>query len=208
MDGGKPFQSGLVDALQGAYPQLEVGVDGVLDQHGDVHAAQRVGYFLHGKGVGRRPRAYPQQVDARLEAFVDVLGGGHFGADVHACLLLHLLEPGQAFDADAFEAAGLGARLPDAGAEYLQPFVGQLAGGVHHLFFGLGAARAGDDQRAFLGDAGQLDGFELEFHNRWVFIGFVILYYLNLKATYCRQKCVGLSLKMRRGAFSTPSGRR
>ena len=114
--------------------------------------------------------ANPQQVDARLEALQHVLGGGHLGADVHARLLLHLLQPGQAFHAHAFEAARLGAGFPDACTEYLLPFRGQLAGGVHHLFFGFGAAWAGDDYRAFFGDAGELDSFKFEFHNYRVLI--------------------------------------
>ncbi len=94
VDGGKPFQSRLVDALQSAYPQFEVGVDGVLHQHGDVHALQRIRYLLHGEGVGCRACTYPQDVDAGFQSLEHVLGRGYFGGYVHARLLLHFLEPG------------------------------------------------------------------------------------------------------------------
>ena len=58
-----------------------------------------------------------------LVAFVGLGRGGDEG-DRQAGLLAGLLQPGQAFGANALEAAGLGAGLPDAGAQGLH-----LAGG-------------------------------------------------------------------------------
>ena len=155
--GGQPSQPGVVDALQCADPQFEVGVHGVLHQDGDVHAPQRVGYLLHGKGVGRCPRPYPEEVDSVLQGFVHVLGRRHFGGHVHAGLAFHFLEPCQSFHADAFEASGFGAGFPDARPEYLDAFGCQLAGGFHHLFFCFCAARACNDEGSFRFDAGQQD---------------------------------------------------
>ena len=125
MDGSQPFDACAVDALHGTYPQLQVGVDGVLHQHGDIHSLQGIGHLLYGKGVGRGAGTYPQNVYSSLQAFVHMLGGSHFGGHVHAGLLLDLLQPGESLYTDTFEAAWFGARLPDAGAEYLQSFLCQ-----------------------------------------------------------------------------------
>ena len=80
---------------------------------------------------------------------------GHFGSGVHPCLLLHLAEPFQSRSTDSLEASGLGARLPDAGAEYLYARGGELSGGGEHLLLGLGTARAGDYERLIGVDAGE-----------------------------------------------------
>lgn len=157
MDGGQPFQSGLVDALQRTDPQFQVRVHGVLHQNGDVHALQCVGYLLHGEGVGRGAGADPQDVDAGLQGLEHVLGSGHFGSHVHARFLFHFLEPGQAFYAYALEASGFGAGFPDTGTEYLDAAACQLAGGFHHLFFSFGAAGACNHQGAFVVHARECD---------------------------------------------------
>ena len=136
--------AGLVDALQSANPQLQVRVHGVLYQHGHVVSLQRVGDFLHRKGVGHRACANPDQVDTRIQRSLNVGTCGHFGTHLHAEFLLHAVQPGQALFADALEAAGLGARLPDAGAEQLDALAGQLCGGTHHLFFGFGRTGSGN----------------------------------------------------------------
>ena len=83
VDGPDAADAGIVDALDGADPQFEVGADGVFHQHRDVRPAQGVGDLLHGEGVGRRACADPQQVDAAFQRRGDVFAGGHFGR----CLL-------------------------------------------------------------------------------------------------------------------------
>ena len=89
----------------------------------------------------------PHYIDAVFETFVDVLLVCNLGADLQACLLFHALEPPQALGAYAFEASRVGAGFPDACAEHIDAEGAQSAGGFQHLFFSLGAARAGDNHR-------------------------------------------------------------
>ena len=157
VDGPDAADAGVVDALDGADPQFEVGAHGILHQHRHVHAAQGVGDLLHGEGVGRRAGADPEQVDAALQRYGDVLAGGHLGGGVHPRLPFHALEPGDAGLADAFEASRFGAGFPQSGAVDAESLCGQRAGGLHDLFFGFGAARACDDQRSPGIDPGKRD---------------------------------------------------
>lgn len=76
-------------------------------------------------------------------------GSGDLGGYQHAGFLLDLLHPGKAFDADAFEAARLGAGFPDTGPEDLYAPGSQFGGGFEYLFTALRAARACDNHRTF-----------------------------------------------------------
>ena len=162
MNDAEARDAGLVDAFKAANPELEVGVDGIFHEHRHVVTCQGIGYFLHGKGVGCRACANPEHVDASLERSLNVALGGYLGGYLHAEFLLHAVEPRQAFLADALEASGLGAGLPDAGAEYLDALACQLGGGVHHLFFGLGRAGTGNHGGTLrAGCAQEVEGREL-----------------------------------------------
>ena len=48
-----------VKAFDGADPELQIGIDRVFNQHGDVNASQRIGHILHGKRIDCRPCADP-----------------------------------------------------------------------------------------------------------------------------------------------------
>ena len=159
VNGTDALQSRIVDAFQGTNPEFQVGVHRVLHQHRDVDSLQGIGNLLHGKGVGAGARADPKQVDARFQALVHMLGCSHFGSHIHARLLLHLLEPLEAFHAYALKAARLGARFPNACPEYPDAFRRELRGCFHHLFFGLCAARAGNHQGTLHVHARQLNRF-------------------------------------------------
>ena len=143
MDGTQPFDAGLVDALQGPNPQLQVGIHGVLHQHGHVHAPQGVGQSLHGKGVGRGSGAHPKDVNAILERQFHMLGCSHFGSREHAGFVLHAPHPGQGFFTFALESARFGARFPHTRPENMATFSCQFTSGGHHLLFRFGRTGAG-----------------------------------------------------------------
>ena len=155
MDGTQTTDSSTVDAQQGTSPQLHVGVHGVLDKDGDVHALQRIGNGLYAKGVGTGACTNPEDVDACVQGSFDMLGRCHFGGEQHAGFSLHALHPRQCLHAFAFEAAGFGTGFPYTGTEDADSVVGQLSGSVHHLFLGLGGAGTGDDHRSFVLNARQ-----------------------------------------------------
>ena len=117
MDGTQFLHTGTVESLQGANPEFEVGVDGILHEDGNVNAAEGIGKCLHGKGVSRSTRTYPKNVDAVFQGEFHMLGGGDLGGYEHTGLLLYLLHPGKGLFAVALEAAWLGAWLPDACTE-------------------------------------------------------------------------------------------
>ena len=161
MDGRQTPDAGVVDALDGADPQLEVRAHGILHQHGNVLPAQRVGDLLHGEGIGRRAGADPQQIDASVESRGDMLARGDLRGDVHARLALDALQPGNARGAHALEASRLGPGLPQPGAEDAESLGGKGPGRVECLFFGFGAARSCNDQRPPGIDPGQYDGLNV-----------------------------------------------
>ena len=86
----------------------------------------------------------PENVDTGGDGLYDMLARGDLGGRHHAGLGLDPGEPFEAFLADTFKAAGVGAWFPDAGAIDFHAVFGELPRGCHYLFFGLGAARAGD----------------------------------------------------------------
>ena len=168
VDGGEaavndaqPADSGIVDAFHGADPELQVGTYGVLDQHRDVVTPQGVGDLLHGEGVGRGACPDPEQVDAACERRRHMVARGDLRRRVHARFAFHAGQPRQPLDADPLETARFGPRFPDAGPEDPDPLGRQLAGGLQKLFFGLGAARAGDGEGAPSVEARQGDGLQI-----------------------------------------------
>ena len=76
-----------------------------------------------------------------------MLTGCHFGGGQHSCFGLYSFEPFKTLYTYTFKASGLGARFPYTGTEYLDAVASQLAGGVHYLFLGFGAARTSYYQR-------------------------------------------------------------
>lgn len=98
---------------------------------------------------------YPQHIKPGIEGLADVFAIGHFGGYCHSGGLAYFLEPLEAVGAYAFETSGACARLPDAGAEYVYALCGEAACRVQYLLPCLGAARAGDDDRA--GSGGSFD---------------------------------------------------
>ena len=158
MDDAEALDACAVDAFEGTYPQFEVGVDGVLDQDRYVDAPERVGQFLHGKGIGCRTCSDPQDIDAVFHGQFDMLRCGHFRSDEHARLLFHTLHPRQCFFAVSFKTAWFGARFPYTSPEDFDAIVGKSLGGAHDLFFSLCAARTGNDHRTDGLDAWQIEG--------------------------------------------------
>ena len=134
-------------------------------------APQCVGDLLHGERVGRRAGADPQQIDLCGEGRFDMGGGRRFGRDIHARLAFYALQPRDARRAYALEASRFGAGFPESGAEDADPFGGQLPGAGEHLFFGLGAARTGDDERAAAFDARQQGGGGVVHGSRYQRVG-------------------------------------
>lgn len=59
VNGTKACDTCAIDTFQCTYPQFQVWVYRVLDQYRNVGSFQRIGKFLHGKGVGRSARANP-----------------------------------------------------------------------------------------------------------------------------------------------------
>ena len=138
----------IIQALQCSDPQLEVGVYGVLDQHGHIVTLQRIGNLLHRKGVCRRACSNPENIDLRSQSSLDVLLGGHLNRSQHTQLALHTLEPLEARLTTALEASRLGAGLPHSGTENLHAIGSQTAGCLHYLLLGLGTARTRYNYRA------------------------------------------------------------
>ncbi len=73
--------------------------------------------------------------------------GSHLRSYQHPGLLLDADKPFQSLAAYAFKSPRLGARLPQAGTEYLYAVAAQRGGRVKGLSEGLGTARPGYHQR-------------------------------------------------------------
>ncbi len=166
MNDAKLLDAGAVETLKGANPELEVGVDRVLDEDGHIRSAESVGNLLNSEGVGGGACAHPYHVDAVLDGLVDVLRRGDLDSGVHASLFLDPLEPRQTDRAYALERAWACAWFPDAGAENLDAVGGEFACRVHYLLLSLGAARSSYNEGSFAVHAREEDGleFELCFH--------------------------------------------
>ena len=166
MDDAELLDSRAVKTLERAYPELKIGVDGILDEDGHIRPAERVGDLLDSERVGRGARADPYHVDSVFNGLVDVLRRGHLDGGVHTRLALDPLQPRQTDRTYALERAWASARLPDACTENLDAAGGELTRSVHNLFLGLGAAGTGDDEGSFAVHAREEYGleFELCFH--------------------------------------------
>ena len=161
VDGPQTADAGVVDAFDGADPELEVGADGVLYQHRYIPPAERVGDLLHGEWVGRRPRADPEQVHASAQGHIDVFARGDLRSGVHARFALDTLQPRDSCGSDPFETSGFRARFPESCTVDADALGGQCAGRFDHLFFGFGAARSCDDQRPAGIDPRECDGLDV-----------------------------------------------
>ena len=95
VDGTELLDACLVDALQGANPELEVWAYRVLNEHRHVYALKTVGKCLHGEWVGRSTCAYPENVDSIFQCELYMFWGSHLSSCQHACFFLHLLHPRQ-----------------------------------------------------------------------------------------------------------------
>ena len=150
VNGTETAYAGAIYALQGAYPKLKVGVDGILNEYGEGVAAfgrkgcEHIGKFLHGERIGRRTCPNPQHVNTGLKGLFKMPGIGYFGSGEHTGFLLHLAEPCKRRRTDSFKTAGLCTRLPHAGSEYFYALFYQSMSGFKYLCLALGAARAGE----------------------------------------------------------------
>lgn len=151
--GAKPLNSGGVDALQGSYPQLKVGIDRIFYQHGKTVATlgrqsrKRIGNLLHCKRIGRRTRPYPHHINTGFNSLGKMPGGGHLSGHKHTRLLLHLAEPRQSRTAYTLKASGMCTRLPYSGTEDFYPYCRKPMCRGKCLLAALGAARPRQYQR-------------------------------------------------------------
>ena len=148
--------SGPVEPFKRTYPEVEVGIHRVFHQNGDVGVLEGVGKFLHQERVGRGAGTYPDYVHSVLDALEHVLCAGHFRPHLHAELVLDLLEPLEAGCAHSLETSRMGPGFPYPGTENMDSKVVESAGSLHYLFFGLGAAGAGNDHRPGQGEKAPL----------------------------------------------------
>ena len=105
--GAQTPQPRVAEPLQRTDPQFEVGAHRILHQHGQIAPPQRIGDLLHGKGIRRRARPDPQQVDSGIERRGDVFGRSRLRGDVHARLAPHAPQPRQTLGADPSKPPGL-----------------------------------------------------------------------------------------------------
>ena len=147
MDDAQLADAGTVQALQRTNPQVDIGIHRILHQDGNVRSLQGIGEFLHQEGIGGGTRPDPQIIQPIFQALIDVLGAGHFGTHLHTQLFLDAFHPAQAFCAHSFKGTRMGTRFPDTGPEDMDALAGEPRGRCHHLFFGFGAARAGNHHR-------------------------------------------------------------
>lgn len=80
------------------------------------------------------------------------MGIADFDDNLHAKFVLNALKPRESNGAHTFETTRSGAGLPDAGTEYGDAQTGESRCCGHHLFFGFGATRAGNEYRGFIHD--------------------------------------------------------
>ncbi len=133
----------VIEAFERTYPQVEVGIDRILDKHWYILARifKHIGNLLHCERIGRRARTYPQQVYSIFKSRLDMTSVSHFGRHFHTGLLLYLIEPSKPRNTYTLEASRLGARLPYACTKYFYACTRKTAGCGQDLFFGLCAAR-------------------------------------------------------------------
>ena len=140
MDDSEFPDSGAVEPCKGSYPQVQVWIDRILDQHRDIRIPQCISYFLNHERIGSGPGADPDHVDSVFHAFIYMFLAGHFGADLHPIFPLHLLEPSQAFNPDTLEGSGMRTGFPYSGTENVDAEVVEAFRRHHYLEFRFGAA--------------------------------------------------------------------
>lgn len=132
-------------SLQSPHPQIKVGINGILDEDGDIAASKGISNVLYGKRVGSGAGTEPHGVKAGIEYRMDMAGAAHLHNDLHTQLTLHTQQPGYSFLTHAFKATGTRTRLPNASAEHTDTLNSQRCSRGHDLGFGLRTARAGDE---------------------------------------------------------------
>ena len=150
MNGTEALHACGIQSFDGTNPQLQVGINRILHQHGLVDTLKRIGQRLHRKRVGTGAGTNPKNVDIVLQCQFDMLWRCHLGSHIHTRLLLHALKPGQRNLTITLKATGLGARFPDACTEVVAAQLFQLHGSGHHLFLGLSRARSCNHERTFV----------------------------------------------------------
>lgn len=148
VDGCHVGDACLAEALDGANPELDVGAGGVFDEDLYGGATEGLGDFLDHEGVGGGAGADPYGADAVAECGFDMVGEDDFAAEGECLFVAH---PFEGLLAQAFEAAGACAGLPDAAA-YHGDFGhgGEAAHHVVELLAAFHAAGAGDEDGLFL----------------------------------------------------------
>lgn len=138
MDGRQLGQACLLETLKGTHPEVQVGRNGVFDEHGDVGAAQGIGQLLHRERIDHRPCPNPQRIDFVFQSQLDMLGGSHFGGGGQAGFVFRFAKPNEALLSPALKGIGAGARFPDTASEH-----------GHFGDFGQGTCRGEDLGLAF-----------------------------------------------------------
>ena len=87
-----------------------------------VVSMEKKGNFLYGERIRRSTGAYPKEIDSRLEGFENVVFRSNLRRDIHPSFLFYPFQPRKTDYTDAFEASGLGTRLPNACAKYFNAF--------------------------------------------------------------------------------------
>ena len=148
MDGTNSCYSRIVDTLQSAYPQVDIGIDRIFHKYDDIAMSlESIGNLLDSKRIGSGAGAYPQDVDARLESKSNVLLSCHLGSNHHPGFFLHAPEPLQSSGANSLKRPRHGARLPQSSTKDFYSYLVELASCGKSLFMGLGTARTSNDNR-------------------------------------------------------------
>lgn len=184
-DGGDAFHARLGDPLDGADPQLQIRIDGILHEHRDVHAVDGVRDLLHGERRDGRPRADPYCINSMGQSKFDMLRVGDLHGERDARLRLRAVQPVERLFACAFEGARPRARFPHARPQEGDLFLWQGASRRQNLLFRFGGAWSGQ-QHALSGrqlDAPLGDVHEVVWHvlprAGKIYLE-IIIYYYNL----------------------------
>ena len=144
MDGGQLPHTCLLETLEGTEPEVQVGRNGIFDEHGHIHTFQGIGQLLNRKRIDDRAGTDPQCIDIVFQSQFDMFWSCNFGYCGQARFSLCFTKPLQAFLSPALEGIRTGAGLPDAATQHghLRDF-GQGLGCGEDLFFAFHAAGAG-----------------------------------------------------------------
>ncbi|OAV64534.1 hypothetical protein Barb6_03206 [Bacteroidales bacterium Barb6] len=58
-----PAKPRPIEPFDSPDPKLQVRIDGILYQHGNIRSLQSISYFLHGKRIDRCPRPNPKYIN-------------------------------------------------------------------------------------------------------------------------------------------------